>query len=293
MIITIKQGGIYMKLLITLHQVRKTFNDFIALNDVSLEVPEGEIFGLLGPSGAGKTTMIKILTGQLKPTNGDSKVFNVNSTKLSEREYNKIGMVLDNTGLYSRLSCYDNLKIFADIYGVSKVEIAEALDAVKLSNAIKRPVSKLSKGMMQRLVFARAILHKPKLLFLDEPTSGLDPSTAYEIHKLIYKLRDCGTTIFLTTHNMQEATKLCDNVAIMNEGKIIEYGSPNDICKKYNEDVKIVIELNNSTHINLPNDDTSADKIAELFRKNLVSSIHSSEPNLETVFFKLTGRELV
>lgn len=282
-----------MKLVITLQKVRKTFNDFMALDDVNLEVSEGEIFGLLGPSGAGKTTIIKILTGQLKPTKGDSKVFNVETSKLSDNEYNKIGMVLDNTGLYTRLSCYDNLKIFADIYGMNKCAIAESLEAVKLSEAIKRPVSKLSKGMLQRLVFARAILHKPKLLFLDEPTSGLDPSTAYEIHKLIFKLRDCGTTVFLTTHNMEEATKLCNNVAIMNEGKIIEYGAPNEICKKYNENKKISIDLNNATHMDLPNDETSAEKIAALFRMNLVASIHSSEPNLETVFFKLTGRELV
>lgn len=282
-----------MKLVITLQKVRKTFNDFMALDDVNLEVSEGEIFGLLGPSGAGKTTIIKILTGQLKPTKGDSKVFNVETSKLSDNEYNKIGMVLDNTGLYTRLSCYDNLKIFADIYGMNKCAIAESLEAVKLSEAIKRPVSKLSKGMLQRLVFARAILHKPKLLFLDEPTSGLDPSTAYEIHKLIFKLRDCGTTVFLTTHNMEEATKLCNNVAIMNEGKIIEYGAPNEICKKYNENKKISIDLNNATHMDLPNDETSAEKIATLFRMNLVTSIHSSEPNLETVFFKLTGRELV
>lgn len=282
-----------MESVVTLKQVRKTYNEFMALDDVSLNVSEGEIFGLLGPSGAGKTTIIKILTGQLKASKGDSRLFNIQSTKLSDNEFNKIGMVLDNTGLYSRLSCYDNLKIFVDIYGINKQAIEEVLEAVKLSDVIKRPVSKLSKGMIQRLAFARAILHKPKLLILDEPTSGLDPSTTCEIHKLIFKLRDCGTTVFLTTHNMEEATQLCNSIAILNEGKIIEYGAPDEICKKYNEKNRILIELKNATHLDLPNDETSADKIAALLRLNLVVSIHSTEPDLKTVFLKLTGRELV
>lgn len=142
--------------------------------------------------------------------------------------------------------------------------------------------------MIQRLVLARAIMHPPKILFLDEPTSGLDPATSLKIHKLIFELKDNGTTIF-TTHNMEEATKLCNNVALLNEGNIVQYVNPNGICRKYNFKQNIYILLKDGQKITLPNDKSSADKISKYFSDNSVESIHSSEPTLETVFIKLTG----
>jgi ABC-2 type transport system ATP-binding protein len=134
-------------------------------------------------------------------------------------------------------------------------------------------------------------MHGPELLFLDEPTSGLDPATATYIHQLILEERAKGTAIFLTTHNMEEATKLCDNVALLNKGEIVEYGYPKEICRKHNNQNKIQILLKSGETFLLQNDASSAELISNYFKENAVESIHSSEPNLETVFMELTGRK--
>jgi ABC-2 type transport system ATP-binding protein len=273
--------------------IKKDFGQKTVLHDINCSIEKGEIFGLLGPSGAGKTTIIKILTGQIPKTSGEATLYGVNTDKLTEEIYSKIGMVLDIQGLYTRLTCYDNLAIFAEIYQINKKRVFEVLEKVKLADEAKKIVSKLSKGMAQRLVIARAILHYPKILFLDEPTSGLDPATSLEIHKTIFELRESGSTIFLTTHNMEEAQTLCDNVALLNEGNIVEYGQPDAICRKYNDVNSIKILLKNGEKITLPNNNYSSERIASYFRENNVEAIHSTEPNLETVFITLTGKELV
>ena len=278
--------------MIQMKSVTKHFGTQTVLSGVSFEAKEKEIFGLLGPSGAGKTTIINILTGQLKANGGEASLFGVDCGHLTDEIHAKIGMVLDESGLYTRLTCYDNLAVFADIFRVPKARIKEVLARVKLEDAIKKPVSKLSKGMLQRLVLARAILHNPKLLFLDEPTSGLDPGVMLEIHDLLFEYRENGTTIFLTTHNMEEAAKLCDNVALLNEGVIVERGEPGALCLKHNTAKIIKLLLKSGQYIELPCDDTSAKVIAGYLAGNMVESIHSSEPNLETVFIKLTGRGL-
>jgi ABC-2 type transport system ATP-binding protein len=211
--------------MIKMNNVVKRFGDQTVLSDVTLEVKEGEIFGLLGPSGAGKTTIINILTQQLDADGGSY------NTGVSLME---TGLMLDTDGLYKRLSCLDNLNLFAEIYKIPRSKSIVALENVNLQDAVNKPVNTLSKGMRQRLALARAILHEPKLLFLDEPTSGLDPLTARSIHRLIRKLSDKGATIFLTTHNMEEAVKLCDNVALLHKGTIVEQGIPYEICEQYN-----------------------------------------------------------
>ena len=281
-----------MNEVIIMDNVTKQFSGVATLKSVSLNIVEGEIFGLLGPSGAGKTTIIRILTGQIPLTSGNATIFERNVSRLSDEEYSKIGMVLDNSGLYERLSTYDNLKIFAKIFKVNESNINTVLNEVGLLDVAKRKVSALSKGMIQRLILARAILHKPSLLFLDEPTSGLDPTTSEKIHKLLFNISSQGTTIFLTTHDMEEATKMCTHAALLNEGRIIEYGSPDDICKKYNEKQEIVIECADASIIRLKNNKTNARRIADLFENEIVVTIHSSEPTLETVFINLTGRSL-
>jgi ABC-2 type transport system ATP-binding protein len=278
--------------MIRVDRIVKHFGEQTVLFDVSFEVKEREIFGLLGPSGAGKTTIINILTGQLKVNGGETSVFGVDCGNLTDEIHAMIGMVLEDRGLYSRLSCYDNLAVFADIFHIPKSNIANVLKRINLADHLKKPVSKLSKGMAQRLVLARAILHNPKLLFLDEPTSGLDPGTMREIHKLLLELRENGTTIFLTTHNMEEAAKLCDWVALLNEGVIVENGHPDALCRKHNTVKAIHLLLKTGQNIELPCDDRAAKTIADYLSADMVESIHSSEPNLETVFIKLTGREL-
>jgi len=210
--------------MIEMKNIAKSFGTNKVLHDVNFKVGEGEIFGLLGPSGSGKTTIINILTKQFAPDGGE---FTVNATSF------EMGLMLEEDGLYKRLTCGENLKLFAGIYGIDKSVINNVLTNVGLSDAVKRPVMKLSKGMRQRLAIARAIINSPKVLFLDEPTANLDPSTAAEIHKLIKKLKTQGATIFLTTHNMEEAASLCDKIALLDKGKIIEYGSPREICERH------------------------------------------------------------
>ena len=277
--------------IVCMKDIQMKFGKKTVLDHVSISIKEREIFGLLGPSGAGKTTIINILTGQLKPSAGTAMVLGCDVTRLSEKAYSKIGMVLDNCGLYQRLSCHDNLRVFADIHGLRNARIKEVLKEVGLHNEENTTVSKLSKGMTQRLALARAILNSPAVLFLDEPTSGLDPVTAKMIHDLISKICHDGTTVLLTTHNMNEATKLCSNVAFLNHGKIVAYGRPHDLRKKYYEEKKYTVEFSDGRNGVLSNDeDDDMEQLIYALRNNEIYTIHSTEPSLEEVFFKTTGR---
>ena len=278
--------------MIRVNAVCKSFAGKQVLSGIDLDIKPGMIFGLLGPSGAGKTTLIKIITGQLGFDSGDVTVFGKNVSELSGTDKKQIGIMMDDHGVYDRLSCTDNLKIFADIYGIHHSKIIPALDEVGLKDAAKKPAMKLSKGMRARLQLARVFMVSPKILFLDEPTSGLDPMTMKYIHKLIQNRKASGCTIFLTTHNMEEATVLCDEVALLNDGKIVDRGNPSDICRRYNHQKAISIHLKTGEDIRLPDGIESADEISYLLRQGKIETIHSSEPTLETVFIELTGRKL-
>ncbi|MBD5546384.1 MAG: ABC transporter ATP-binding protein [Lachnospiraceae bacterium] len=278
-----------MEYAIEMNHIVQRFAEKEVLKGIDLKIQRGEIFGLLGPSGAGKTTLIKILTGQLRQTEGEAVLLGSN-TRHAQNVHRKLGMMMDNFGLYERLSCYDNLKVFAGIYNVSGKKVDEALKKVGMLEDKKSPVMKLSKGMRSRLSLARAVMAQPEVLFLDEPTSGLDPATAAEIHKLIQDEQRRGATVFLTTHNMEEAHKLCDHVALLNEGNIVEYGEPEEVCRRYNHQNKLHIRLYDGKQIELPNNKTSADQIRKYLEGDMVETIHSTEPSLETVFMELTGR---
>lgn len=281
-----------MEAIIAANNVVKSFGDKKVLDGISFNVRRGQIFGLLGPSGAGKTTLIKILTGQLERDLGTVRINGVDADKLTGVDSKKFGIMMDNFGIYERLNCYENLKIFAEIYGVKNDGILNALKKVGLENAKKTSASKLSKGMRSRLRLARVFMTDPDILFLDEPTSGLDPATANDIHKIMLAEKEKGKTIFLTTHTMSEAEKLCDNIVMINEGKIAEQGCPQEICRRYDHQRMLMIHLSDGTDIKLPHSESAAEQIAELLKNGSAETIHTTEPNLETVFMELTGKEL-
>lgn len=280
------------QLLLKLNHISKSFKSKVALKDINMQVHRGEILGFLGPSGSGKTTTIRIVTGQLRQSSGDAQILEADTRKINNCIYKRIGIVTDSSGVYKEFSVYENLKLFADLLAVDKKEVDIILDRVGLTEHKKTPAGKLSKGQTQRLVLARAVLHKPELLFLDEPTSGLDPSTALEIHNLLRELRDEGMGIFLTTHNMEEATKLCDNIALLNDGVIVEFGTPQEICFRYNTNKKYRVLLKDNKELVLEQNPENTGLIREWMDSDKLESIHSCEPTLETVFLTVTGRSL-
>ena len=278
--------------MIRANEICKSFAGKQVLSGIGLDIKPGTIFGLLGPSGAGKTTLIKILTGQLEFDSGDISVLGKDVRSLTGADKKQIGIMMDNHGVYERMSCIDNLRIFADIYEIDKSKAMTTLTRVGLGDSAKKPAMKLSKGMRARLQLARVLMISPKLLFLDEPTSGLDPMTMKYIHKLISDCKTSGCTIFLTTHNMEEAAVLCDEVALLNEGKIVDRGAPEELCRRYNHQKTINIHLTSGEDIELPHCDEAAAKIMSLMSQGRIETIHSSEPTLESVFLELTGRRL-
>ena len=277
---------------IQLKHITKQYDKEPVLKDLNAVLKKGEILGFLGPSGAGKTTTIKILTGQLKPTSGDAYVLGIHVKNIDETIYEQIGIVTDQSGIYERMTVFDNLKYFARILNADMDRIDELLQRVGLYEYRKKAAGKLSKGQTQRLVLARAVLHKPQILFLDEPTSGLDPSTALDIHRLLMEMRDEGMSIFLTTHNMEEAAKLCDHVALLNDGQIVEYGTPRELCLRYNKDKRYRILLENGEELVLEQTEENIQRMSELLQRNQVAALHSCEPTLESVFLTVTGRNI-
>ncbi|MEZ7575485.1 ABC transporter ATP-binding protein [Streptococcus sp. 27098_8_186] len=275
-----------MSSIVVSKNIVKTFGTKIALNKINFEIKEGEIFGFLGPSGSGKTTMINILTGQLLQDGGNSQLLGKDSHSLNSTDLEKIGIVSDKSGFYEKLSLEKNLLLYAKLYGVNLNRVDELLNKVGLLESKSILAEQLSTGMKQRMLLARALINQPKILFLDEPTSGLDPTTSKSIHELLVDLKENGTTIFLTTHDMNEATLLCDNLALLNKGKLIEQGNPADIIQKYNTNKRIkVIYKNREERIF---------DFSELTKLNVndIISIHSCEPTLEEIFIELTGEKL-
>lgn len=268
-----------------------SFDGKQVLDHVTFEVQPGEIFGLLGPSGAGKTTLIRILTGQLGQDGGYATLLGKDTREMN-REHGQIGLMMDDFGWYERLSAADNLAFYADIYRVPRSGIGEILRSVGLYESRKTTVSKLSKGMRNRLSLARALMNQGKVLFLDEPTAGLDPVTTREIHAVLARQRENGTTIFLTTHNMFEAESLCGRVALLNGGRIVECGKPEEICRKYNHLNQLRVTLQGGETVFLENSGAAVPRLRRYLEQGAVEAIHSTEPTLEAVFLELTGRGL-
>ena len=265
----------------------KSFGSFKAISSLTFEVNKGEILGFLGPSGSGKTTTINILTGQLTPDQGQSSILGKSSTNLNEKDLANIGLITENSGYYEKLSLYDNLLFFAKLYDVPQGDLDDLMKRVGLYDRRKTLAEKLSTGMKQRMLLVRAIINKPQVLFLDEPTSGLDPSTSQSIHELIKELQAEGTTIFLTTHDMHEATILCDKIVLLNKGQIVEAGTPSDLIQKYNTDKRVKI-----TYQSGKEDYLSFSELGQVSQTDDILTIHSCEPTLEDIFIQLTGGKL-
>lgn len=277
--------------IIQMHNVVKQYQNKKAVDNLSLNINKGEIFGLLGPSGSGKTTTIKMLTGETSISSGTVQVFDYKDKALQTAEFREqIGILSDNSALYERLTVYDNLKMFAGLYKQPLIKINEVLLFVQLEKEKKTVVKKLSKGMRQRILLAKALIHQPRLLFLDEPTSALDPNTTRHIHKGLLKLKEDGTTIFLTTHDMDEAESLCDRIALINDGKLIALNTPENL-RYENSDQTITIEMNDKSKDVIHKEDVH--QITKILSTKQVKRIYSNEPTLGEVFIKLTGKELV
>ena len=272
--------------MITVEKITKRFGNKTALNQIQFNVEKGEIFGFLGPSGAGKTTLINILTGQLKADEGTTQLLGKDTKDLTPEDLAHIGLVGDSSGYYEKLSLEKNLIVYAKIYGLPNSRVDEVLEQVGLLESKKTIAEKLSTGMRQRMFLARALLNRPELLFLDEPTSGLDPMTSKKIHRLLEELKAAGTTIFLTTHDMVEATELCDRISLLNQGDLVEIGTPRDIIQKYNKEKRVkVIFIDHSEQVMAFEDLKDQDMTQ-------VELIHSMEPTLEDIFIQLTGEKL-
>ena len=272
--------------MIRVENVSKSFGSKKDLHQIYFEIKEGEIFGFLGPSGSGKTTMINVLTGQLAADQGNTILLGKNSQDLTSNDLEQIGIVSDGSGFYEKMSLYKNLLIYAKLYGLKSDRVNQVLQQVGLADAKDIIAKKLSTGMKQRMFLARALLNAPKILFLDEPTSGLDPTTSKMIHTLLQELKQAGTTIFLTTHDMHEATLLCDRLSLLNKGNLIEYGSPQDIIQKYHVDKKVHVVYNDGREQIVP-----FEELPHLDTTDLMV-VHSCEPTLEEIFIRLTGEKL-
>lgn len=272
--------------IIEVEKLSKSFNEVVALSNISFVVKEGEIFGFLGPSGSGKTTAISIITGQMCADSGFILTLNKNISDMSSIEQSNIGIVAENLGFYENLSVYDNLKLYAKLFKKDIGSMEKLLKEVGIFENKDIKASQLSTGMRQRMLLVRSLLNNPKLLFLDEPTSGLDPTTSEVIHKLLINLKNQGTTIFLTTHDMNEATLLCDNICLINKGEIIEYGAIPDIIQKYNSNKTVKVSIHGVVK------EIPIDKIYELENIEKLDYIHSCEPSLNDIFIRLTGGKL-
>ncbi|OGO04208.1 MAG: multidrug ABC transporter ATP-binding protein [Chloroflexi bacterium RBG_13_54_9] len=272
------------------------YGELIAVDHISFGVAEGEILGFLGPNGAGKTTTVKMLTGQLKPKAGKAILLGIDVASDVEKVQGEIGVCFEETNLYEQMSAIENLKLFARLFGTREFDGYALLRRVGLAGREKDRVENYSKGMKQRLMVARSLVNRPRVLFLDEPTAGLDPASSESIRNIILEERERGATVFLTTHDMMEADKLSDRVAFMDQGKIVALDTPHNLKQQYGKRaLKAKVSTDSGKledrEIALDTPETPS-AIRELFARERVVTIHSEEASLEDIFIRITGRGL-
>lgn len=265
------------------------------LRDITFEVKEGEIFGFLGPSGAGKSTLQKVLTGLCTNYKGSAKILGVDSNRHGSDFYEKIGVDFEFPSLFDKLTARENLEYFASLYSGKRRDIDELLSQVGLLNHADKRVSAFSKGMKSRLNFIKALVHDPELLFLDEPTSGLDPNNAKIMKDMILKEKENGKTIIITTHNMQDATELCDRVVFIVNGQMKALDTPHNFIMSRGA-AKVTytyFEKGKEKTCESILEKLSEDALLkQLISENRLTSIHSAEPTLNDIFIELTGAKL-
>ena len=269
--------------------------DDFALEGLDFDVKAGEVLGFLGPSGAGKTTTQKILTGLLDDYDGDADLFGKPVRAWGPDLYRRIGVSPETPTLYHKLTGRENLELFASLYGGATRDPYELLDRVGIADAVDRRVGTYSKGMQMRLNFVRALVHDPELVFLDEPTGGIDPSNARAVVDVIEDLRAAGTTVFLTTHDMTVADRLCDRVAFIVDGTVPVIDTPRELKITHGrQTVRVEYRTDGSlAEREFPLTTLADDEaFAELLSRTDVETIHSEEATLEDVFVAVTGTEL-
>ena len=279
--------------MIRVENLGREFNGLVAVRGLTFTVEEGEVFGFLGPNGAGKTTTINMLTGQLRPTSGRGWIAGFDITTQRDRIKPLIGVAFEEPALYERMSGQANLAFFCELQGASKHRVPELLALVGLSNRARDRVKNYSQGMKQRLSIARALINRPRVLFLDEPTRGLDPATARAIREQIAALGRAGTTVFLTTHYMEEADYLCHRVVFINEGQIVACDAPESLKIMMGQRLLRVLLEDHSEYLLSLEDPDDAASLQAFIAAGQVLTLHSQEASLEDVYLKLTGRRLV
>jgi ABC-2 type transport system ATP-binding protein len=279
--------------MLVLEHLRKLYGPTIAVDDLNLTIPKGSIFGFLGPNGAGKSTTIAMCVGLLQPTSGTVNLDNQGSpTTPAVRRL--IGVAPQSIALYDALSALENLQVFGKLYALSssdsKKRAAELLDLVGLTDRARDRVSAFSGGMKRRLNLAAALMHDPPLVMLDEPTAGVDPQSRNAILDLVKTLRDQGRTIVYTTHYMEEAQRICDQVAVIDHGKLLALDTVDNLIHAHGgQSVVTVHRASGDERI------TTADPVAELatrLKSDDVLTVRIDRPDLESVFLNLTGRSL-
>lgn len=273
------------------------YGSLTAVDHISFTVGEGEILGFLGPNGAGKSTTVKMLTGQLRPHEGRAELLGQDVSRHAKRLQAQIGVCFELTNLYEPMTAADNLNLFARLFGVRNFDADALLERVGLGGKGKVKVETFSKGMRQRLMVARALVNKPRILFLDEPTDGLDPVSAEAIRNIILQEQAQGVTVFLTTHDMLEADKLSNRVAFINKGQIVALDTPYALKQRYGKRaLKVeVVGANGqleSREVPLDGPETAV-QLERLFATERVATVHSEEATLEDIFIQITGRGLV
>lgn len=274
----------------TIH-LSKKYDKRLVVDDLSFKIKPGQTLGLLGPNGAGKSTTIRMLMGLTRPTSGTATIFGLNLTTQIKQIHSQIGVVFEKPNLFENLSGYENLATFCRLYQRPLSLIKPLLERMDLWDRANEPVRIYSKGMRQRILILRALVHQPKLLFLDEPCSGLDPVSSRIIRDYLLELKETGVTILLTSHDMEEVDELCDLIGFINNGKLITLSDKNTLKTEYGScSIKIVYYKDNqlSHDVFTPTPENFL-RISELYSNHQVVSLHSMEASLSEIFRKLSA----